>query len=204
MYLNSSCCVRTNDGYTRFFEITTRVRQACILSPLLFNICLDFIMRKAVGQTRTGISWDDQERHKDLDFAGDNALIEEKANKLQEATTKLSNEADLIGLRIGAKKSKVTSIGSYNTQMVTNVDAKQLETVNRSAYLGSTVVCDGDAETDAHAAIPIYCDSHGAIRKRNTKNLCWPHQDINAFHKRCLRRYGIRITSPNRKFYAAQ
>ncbi|PIO70547.1 hypothetical protein TELCIR_07599 [Teladorsagia circumcincta] len=99
-------------------------------------------MRKAVEQTRRGISWDDQERLTDLDFADGIALIEEKANKLQEAITKLSNEAALIGLRISAKKSKVTSIGSYNTQMVINVDAKQLERVNRSAYLGSTVVCD--------------------------------------------------------------
>ncbi|PIO69439.1 hypothetical protein TELCIR_08733 [Teladorsagia circumcincta] len=78
MYLNSSCCVRTNDGYTRFFAITTEARQGCNLSPLLFNICLDFVMRKAVGQTRTGISWDVQEHLTDLDFADDIALIEEK------------------------------------------------------------------------------------------------------------------------------
>ncbi|PIO70049.1 hypothetical protein TELCIR_08113, partial [Teladorsagia circumcincta] len=64
LYLNSSCCVRTNDGYTRFFDITTGVRQ------------------------------------------DDIALIEEEKNKLQEATTNLSNEASMIGLRISAEKSK--------------------------------------------------------------------------------------------------
>ncbi|PIO72195.1 hypothetical protein TELCIR_05886 [Teladorsagia circumcincta] len=123
LYLNSSCCVRTNYGYTRFFDITTGVRQ--------------------------GISWDDQERLTDLDFADDIALIEEEENKLHD----LSNEASMIGLRMSAEKSKVMSIGSCNTPLVIHVDAKQLEPVNRFTYLGSTVVWDGDAETDARIRI---------------------------------------------------
>ncbi|XGW34042.1 hypothetical protein V3C99_018085, partial [Haemonchus contortus] len=38
LYLNSSCCVRTDTGYTPFFQIDTGVRQGCILSPILFNV----------------------------------------------------------------------------------------------------------------------------------------------------------------------
>ena len=36
LYLNSSCCVRTDNGTTNFFNIETGVRQGCILSPFLF------------------------------------------------------------------------------------------------------------------------------------------------------------------------
>ncbi|PIO67667.1 hypothetical protein TELCIR_10574 [Teladorsagia circumcincta] len=82
LYLNSSCCVRTNNGHTHFFEITTAVRQGCILSPFLFNICLDFVMRRAMRQTETGLSWYNEERLADSDFADDIALLAQDEGKL--------------------------------------------------------------------------------------------------------------------------
>ncbi|PIO54416.1 hypothetical protein TELCIR_24222 [Teladorsagia circumcincta] len=114
-------------------------RQGCILSPFLFNICLDFVMRRAMRQTETGLSWYNEERLADLDFADDIALLAQDEAKLQDATTNLNSEATMIGLRISAEKSKVMSIGSNNAQMVINVDAKQLETVNKFTYLGSVI-----------------------------------------------------------------
>uniref|UniRef100_A0A914X4B9 Reverse transcriptase domain-containing protein n=1 Tax=Plectus sambesii TaxID=2011161 RepID=A0A914X4B9_9BILA len=45
LYQGSICCIRTNDGMTDFFSVKTGVRQGCILSPFLFLIALDFVMR---------------------------------------------------------------------------------------------------------------------------------------------------------------
>ena len=36
IYQNTSCCLRTDTGYSKYFRIETGVRQGCMLSPLLF------------------------------------------------------------------------------------------------------------------------------------------------------------------------
>ena len=57
LYTNSRCCIRTKDGYSDMFDIITGVRQGCILSPFLFLIVMDFIMRKSMSKPHYGISW---------------------------------------------------------------------------------------------------------------------------------------------------
>lgn len=56
LYLNSLCCIRTD---TAFFEISTGIRQGCILSPILFLVALDFVMKKATAYFGAGIPWAD-------------------------------------------------------------------------------------------------------------------------------------------------
>ena len=41
IYFKSSCCIKTANGNTNFFEICTGVRQGCILSPVLFSLAID-------------------------------------------------------------------------------------------------------------------------------------------------------------------
>ena len=57
IYKNSSCCIKMQDTNSEYFQIATRVRQGCILSPFLFLIVIDFIMKKAVDNCRQGLRW---------------------------------------------------------------------------------------------------------------------------------------------------
>jgi len=59
LYNKSSCCVKMNAGVAEFLEIVSGVRQGCILSPFLFIIVIDFVMRRAVDQPGLGIDWQD-------------------------------------------------------------------------------------------------------------------------------------------------
>ncbi|KIH69136.1 hypothetical protein ANCDUO_00524 [Ancylostoma duodenale] len=147
LYLNSSCCVKTENGRTGFFEITTDVKQGWILSPILFNIALDLVMREAMKLNEAGIGWNNEGRLTDLDYADYIALPAKTDSKLHQATTNLNREAKKIGLRIGSEKSK------GNAQIDIDVGAVRLEDVAKFTYLGSTVAYDGDDEIDVRTRI---------------------------------------------------
>ena len=73
-YTGISSCVRVDGGEGEWFPIRTGLRQGCVLSPSLFNVYMDAMMRKvtegAPGGVRVG-----QENVVDLDFADDVALL---------------------------------------------------------------------------------------------------------------------------------
>jgi len=62
LYDNSSCCVKTASGYTEFFETVSGVRQGCILSPFLFIIVIEFVMRRTMDKSEYGIVWQNRNR----------------------------------------------------------------------------------------------------------------------------------------------
>ncbi len=51
MYNEFSCCIKTASGYTEFFKILSGVKQGYILSPFLFVIIIDFVMKQAMNKT---------------------------------------------------------------------------------------------------------------------------------------------------------
>jgi len=75
LYRHTTCCIRINQGVTDMFDILAAVRQACILSPFLFLIVIDFLMRKTGDGQDYGITWGTG-KLADLDFADDIALVQ--------------------------------------------------------------------------------------------------------------------------------
>jgi len=47
LYADQEALVRTGHGTTDWFQIEKGVHQGCILSPCLFNLCAEYIMRNA-------------------------------------------------------------------------------------------------------------------------------------------------------------
>jgi len=85
LYRDLSCCIRTREGNTDMFSILTGVRQGCILSPFLFLIVIDFVLRKTTEGHNFGIIWG-QKKLADLDFADDLALLCHTQQALQDMT----------------------------------------------------------------------------------------------------------------------
>ena len=119
--------IRINNEVTDMFDILTGVRQGCILSPFLFLIVIDFLVRKTVDGQDYGITWGTG-KLTDLDFADDIALISDSPGALQSMTTELQGNAAKVGLRISAEKTKAMAVG--NTQTVSlSVEHKDIEFV---------------------------------------------------------------------------
>ena len=56
LYASQEAIVRTGHGTTDWFKIAKGVRQGCILSPCLFNLYAEYIMRNAgLEETQAGI-----------------------------------------------------------------------------------------------------------------------------------------------------
>ena len=70
--------VRTEHGTTDWFQIGTGVRQGCVLSPCLFNLCAEYIMRNAgLEETQAGIKIAGRNIN-NLRYADDTTLMAEK------------------------------------------------------------------------------------------------------------------------------
>ncbi|KAK1792372.1 hypothetical protein P4O66_012322, partial [Electrophorus voltai] len=135
LYISSSCCVRTDDGYTDFFNIETGVKQGCILSPILFLLTVDYVMKKVMMSSVTGIPWTNGSHLTDLDFADHIALLANTKPALQFMTTCLEGEVEKVGLCINTDKTKVMRVN--------------LQDIDEFTYLGSIVSNnDGGSEAD--------------------------------------------------------
>ena len=53
LYENSVCAVNTGGSLSNWFKVTSGVRQGCLLSPLLFAIIIDWIMRTSNKENGT-------------------------------------------------------------------------------------------------------------------------------------------------------
>lgn len=148
IYHESSCCVRTGQGVSDFFRINTGVRQGCVLSPFLFLLAMDFVMRRTLEQGDFGLQWQDGRQLADLDFADDIALLGSTQRSLCELTTTLEHEAAKAGLRISASKSKILRVGYARANAPVQVGQQILEEVDQFTYLGSVMTADGGSDED--------------------------------------------------------
>ena len=81
LYAGQEATVRTRDGTAEWFQIEKGVCQGCILSPCLFNLYAEYIMRKAgLEEAQAGIKIAGRNT-KNLRYADDTTLLWQKAKK---------------------------------------------------------------------------------------------------------------------------
>ena len=116
----------------------TGVRQGCLLSPFLFILAVDWLMKESTSGSRNGIQWTLLTQLDDLDFADDIALVSHNHSQMQDKTSTVNQLSGSIGLRIHPGKPKILKIKTEDTQAIT-VGGKPLEVVENFTYLGSVI-----------------------------------------------------------------
>ena len=147
-YQGSRCSVRVDGQLSDWFEIITGVRQGCLLSPLLFLIVMDWIMKQATDNGNRGLEWLDGHKLADLDFADDIALLDETWSGMQQLTSKIEEVAQKVGLYMNTGKTKFIKIGNFEESGTIQVGGGSIENVDEFCYLGSVISRDGSCDKD--------------------------------------------------------
>ena len=96
--------VRTGHGTTDWFQIGKGVRQACILSSCLFNLCAEYIMRNAgLEEAQAGIKIA-RRNSNNLRYADDTALMAESKEELKSLLVKVKEDSEKAGLKLNIQK----------------------------------------------------------------------------------------------------
>ena len=133
-------------------SVQTRVRQSCILSPTMFLIMIDAVMRNVNWDRWRGIQWSLVNRLEDLDFADDLCLLSATHGNIQMKLEDLTNKAEKTGPIINVKKTKALRINTSKTDSFT-LRGESIEDVDSFTYLGSVVAEDGVAVQDVSQRI---------------------------------------------------
>ena len=87
LYQEATCQIIHNGKLTEVFEMKTGVRQGCLLSPMIFLMVVDCVMKETVKAGKTGIQWTLTQCFEDLDFADGFCLISQKDQHIQKLTS---------------------------------------------------------------------------------------------------------------------
>ena len=110
LYAGQEATVRTGHG-TDWFQIGKGVRQACILSPCLFNFYAEYIMRNAgLEETETGIKIAGRNIN-NLRYADDTTLMAESEEELKSLLMKVKVVSEKVGLKLNIQKMKIMASG---------------------------------------------------------------------------------------------
>ena len=107
LYAGQEATVRTGHATMYWFQIGRGVHQGYILSPCLFNLYADYIMRKAgLDEAQAGIKTVGRNIN-NLRYADDITLMAESEDKLKSLLIKVKEEREKVGLKLNIQKTKI-------------------------------------------------------------------------------------------------
>uniref|UniRef100_A0AC11E4T1 Uncharacterized protein n=1 Tax=Ovis aries TaxID=9940 RepID=A0AC11E4T1_SHEEP len=140
LYAGQEATVRTGHGTTDWFQIGKGVCQGCILSPCLFNLYAEYIMRNTgLYETQAGIKIAGKNINH-LIYADDTTLMAESEEQ-KSLLMKLKEESEKVGLKLNLQKTKIMASGPIISWQK---NGETVETVAEFIFLGSKITADVD------------------------------------------------------------
>ena len=118
LYAGQEATVRTGLGITDWFQIGKGVRQGCILSPCLFNLYAEYIMRNAgLEETQAGIKIAGTNIN-NLRYGDDTTLMAESEEALKSLLMNMKEESEKVGLKPNIQKTKIMASGPVTSWQI--------------------------------------------------------------------------------------
>ena len=137
LYASQEATVRTTD----LFQIGKGVYQGCVLSPCLFNLYAEYIMRNAgLEEAQGGIKIAGRNIN-NLIYTEDTTLMAESEEELKSLLMKVKEESEKVGLKLNIQKTKIMASGPITSWQL---DGQTVEMVADFIFLGSKITADGD------------------------------------------------------------
>ena len=138
LYAGQEATARTRHGTTDWFQIGKGVRQSCILSPCLFNLYAEYIVRNTgLEDAQAGIKIA-RRNINNLRYVDDTTLTAQSKEKLKSLLMKVKEESEKTGLKLNIQKAKIMASGPITSWQIDG------ETVTDFIFLGSKITADGD------------------------------------------------------------
>ena len=141
LYAGKEATVRTEHGPTDWFQIGKGVRQGCILSPCLFNLYAEYIMRNVrLEEAEAGIKIAGRNIN-NLRYADDTTLMAESEEEIKNLFIKLKEESENIGLTLNIQKTKIMASGPIT---LWEIDGETVEAVSDFIFGGYRITVYSD------------------------------------------------------------
>ena len=136
LYAGQEATVRTEHGTTDWFQM-----GKAILSPCLFNLYAEYIMRNAeLEEAQAGIKIAGRNIN-NLIYADDTTLMAESEEELKSLLMKVKEESEKVGLKLNIQKTKIMASGPITSWQI---DGETMGTVTDFIFLGSKITVNGD------------------------------------------------------------
>ena len=126
LYAGQEATVSIGHGTTDWFQIRKGVCQGCILSPYLFNLYTEYIMRNAgLDEAQAGIKISGRNIN-NLRYADNTTPMAESEEELKSLLMKVREESEKVGLKLNIQKTKILQSVPITSWQI---DGETIETV---------------------------------------------------------------------------
>uniref|UniRef100_A0AC11E678 Uncharacterized protein n=1 Tax=Ovis aries TaxID=9940 RepID=A0AC11E678_SHEEP len=141
LYVGQEATVRTGHGIPDWLQIGKGVCQGCILSPCLFNLHAEYIMRNAgLEETQAGVKIAGRNID-NLRYADDTTLMAESEEELKSLLMKVKEESEKVGLKLNIQKTKIMASSPITSW---EIDGETVETVSELILGAPKITADSD------------------------------------------------------------
>jgi len=164
LYEDGTASVRADDVLSENFHPSSGVRQGCIVSPLLFNIYTEFIMRITLEDWPDGISVGGF-KISNLRYADDTTLFSTSISHMEELLQKMERVSLDFGLRINRSKTKIMIVDRANNNSPEVTRIAGCDVVQSYVYLGALISNSGGCADEVKRRMAISKSSMDRLGK---------------------------------------
>ena len=164
LYAGQEATVRTGHGTTDWVQIGKGERQGYILSPCLFNLYAEYIMRNAgLEEAQAGIKISGRNIN-NLRYANDTTLMAESEEELKSLLMKVKEESEKVGLKLNIQKMRIMASGPITSWEIEG------ETV-ADIFLDSKITADGNCSHEVKRCLlierKVMTNIYGILKSRD-------------------------------------